>query len=96
LTLASKTGFLFEEQFPQPLKRLGKIQIGTSGYSFNDWQGPFYPKGLQRGQWLSYYARHFSVVEINVTYYRTPSPSAFQSMVEKTPEGFEFWVKYRD
>lgn len=88
-----ETGLLFEEPLPQPLKWRGRIQIGTSGYSFDDWQGPFYPKGLQRGQWLSYYARHFSVVEINATYYRIPPPSTFQSMADRTPECFEFWVK---
>ncbi|MDP8241115.1 MAG: DUF72 domain-containing protein [Candidatus Hatepunaea meridiana] len=89
----NRTNLLFDEETPKPIQRLGKIHIGTSGYSFNDWQGPFYPKGLPRGKWLDYYAQHFSAVEINATYYRTPPLATFQSMVDRTPDDFEFWVK---
>jgi uncharacterized protein YecE (DUF72 family) len=89
----SETALLFEEILPKPLQGRGTIQIGTSGYSFKDWRESFYPKGLDQGQWLSFYARHFNVVEINATYYRTPPTSTFQLMVDRTPEHFEFWVK---
>ncbi|MCF7810460.1 DUF72 domain-containing protein [bacterium] len=88
-----ETALLFEEILPKSLHGKGVIQIGTSGYSFKDWRDSFYPKGLAQNQWLNFYARHFSVVEINATYYRTPSASTFQSMVDRTPEHFEFWVK---
>jgi len=89
----TETSLLFEEELPQPLRGRGLIHIGTSGYSFKDWRGAFYPKGLAQGQWLEFYARHFSVVEINATYYRIPPASVFQAMVDRTPEHFEFWVK---
>ncbi|NQT33783.1 DUF72 domain-containing protein [bacterium] len=88
-----KTDSLFREETVKPVDGHGKIHIGTSGYSFNDWKGVFYPQKLKREQWLSYYARHFSAVEINATYYRTLQPAAFQKMVDRTPDDFEFWVK---
>ena len=89
----SRTGLLFEEEQPSPVERIGKIHVGTSGYSFADWQGPFYPTGLRREQWLRFYAQHFTAVEINATYYRTPPPSTFELMADRTPDRFEFWVK---
>jgi len=88
-----ETSLLFEEELPQPIRGRGLIHIGTSGYSFKDWRGTFYPKGLRQDQWLEFYARYFSVVEINATYYRTPPASVFQTMVDRTPEHFEFWIK---
>jgi uncharacterized protein YecE (DUF72 family) len=69
------------------------ILIGTSGYSFADWVGPFYPSGTPRGAMLEYYARHFPVAEINATYYRIPTPRSFAAMAQRTPEEFKFVVK---
>jgi uncharacterized protein YecE (DUF72 family) len=69
------------------------ILIGTSGYSFPDWVGPFYPPGTDRGKMLDHYVRHFPAVEVNATYYRIPPPSTLHSMERKTPPGFEFVVK---
>jgi uncharacterized protein YecE (DUF72 family) len=69
------------------------ILIGTSGFSFDDWTGPFYPAGLSRGARLSFYTEHFPVVEVNSTYYGIPHPRVFHEMERKTPEGFEFLVK---
>jgi len=69
------------------------ILIGTSGYSFPDWVGPFYPAGIDRSRMLDYYARQFATVEVNATYYRIPPPSTMFSMERKTPPGFEFVVK---
>jgi uncharacterized protein YecE (DUF72 family) len=67
--------------------------IGTSGYSFADWVGPFYPPGLPARDYLPFYARHFHAVEVNATYYRVPDPAMFERMVRKTPPGFRFVVK---
>ena len=83
---------------PEPLhrKRLGRegrIRVGTSGYSFADWTGPFYPAGTPRNKMLDEYVRHFDVVEINFSYYRIPSAPMFERMEQKTPAGFEFIVK---
>jgi uncharacterized protein YecE (DUF72 family) len=84
---------LFAEIDPQAVQGQGRIQIGTSGYSFDDWRGSFYPEKLQRNKWLNYYSGFFPCVEINATYYRTPPVTTFRSMAERTPERFEFWVK---
>ncbi len=69
------------------------IHIGTSGYSFKDWKGPFYPIKITNSEMLEFYSRHFKVVEINSTYYAIPKPQTFQRMAEKTPEDFQFIVK---
>lgn len=72
---------------------LGSVLVGTSGYSFPDWVGPFYPQGMKSGEFLSFYARHFDAVEVNSTYYRIPHPRVLEQMERKTPEGFHFVVK---
>jgi uncharacterized protein YecE (DUF72 family) len=71
----------------------GPIKIGTSGYSFEDWVGAFYPPDIRKGDMLSYYAKNFNVVEVNSSYYRIPHPAVFFQMEKKTPPGFEFFVK---
>ena len=69
------------------------IHIGTSGYSFKDWKGPFYPVKITNQEMLDFYSRHFEVVEINSTYYAIPKPQTFERMAEKTPDDFQFMVK---
>ncbi|MCD4690295.1 DUF72 domain-containing protein [bacterium] len=76
-----------------PVGKRGRIFVGTSGYSFEDWVGPFYPPGIQRNRMLDEYVKHFGVVEINSSYYRIPGANMFARMEEKTPDGFEFIVK---
>jgi len=71
----------------------GRIVVGTSGYSFADWVGTFYPKGTRKGDMLGYYSKHFGCVEVNSTYYRIPHPVVLRRMEEKTPPGFEFVIK---
>jgi uncharacterized protein YecE (DUF72 family) len=70
-----------------------KIVLGTSGWSFRDWIGPFYPHGTDRSHMLDLYAREFAAVEVNSTYYRIPHPRSFEAIEKKTPPGFEFVVK---
>jgi len=70
-----------------------KIWIGTSGFSYPDWVGPFYPPGTRPGDMLAIYARRFPIVELNFSFYRMPSPGAFEHMVQRTPAGFQFLVK---
>jgi uncharacterized protein YecE (DUF72 family) len=82
-----------EEEAPRPADPGRRIFVGTSGYSFADWVGPFYPPGTRPGDFLSFYARHFDTVEVNSTYYRIPSPRAIEQMERKTPPGFRFMVK---
>lgn len=69
------------------------IHIGTSGFSYDDWIGPVYPEGLPSRDHLAFYAREFSTVEINTTYYRVPNVSMVQGWANKTPAGFLFSVK---
>ncbi|MEZ4650429.1 MAG: DUF72 domain-containing protein [Candidatus Eisenbacteria bacterium] len=69
------------------------IFVGTSGYSFRDWVGPFYPEGTRNQDMLARYARVFPAVEINATYYRLPSVRTFEGMARGTPPGFRFVVK---
>ena len=70
-----------------------RLFLGTSGYSYKDWRGVFYPKGLRESQWLEHYAGFFDTVELNVTFYRLPKESAFLSWVKRTPGNFKFSVK---
>jgi uncharacterized protein YecE (DUF72 family) len=85
---------LFPEEPPDvEWSRDARVQVGTSGYSFADWVGPFYPPGMRSGDFLSYYSQRFSVVEVNSTYYRIPHPRVLELMERKTPPGFRFVVK---
>jgi uncharacterized protein YecE (DUF72 family) len=69
------------------------IYIGTSGFSYKDWVGVFYPAGLPQKDWLSFYAREFNTCEINSTYYVLPSIAALKTMAAKTGDGFLFVIK---
>ncbi len=76
--------------FPEP----GKLRIGCSGWSYQDWVGPFYPKNAQPGDYLKLYSNTFNAVEIDATYYRTPSPLMVSNWRKVTPEGFLFTAKF--
>jgi len=67
--------------------------IGTSGYSFGDWIGTFYPADTKQREMLARYVTHFETVEINFTFYRLPPPRTMDAIARKTPDGFTFWVK---
>jgi uncharacterized protein YecE (DUF72 family) len=69
------------------------VLVGTSGFSFPDWDGVFYPLGLPPAQRLGFYARYFPALEVNSTYYRIPHPLVMRQMAEKTPPDFEFVIK---
>jgi uncharacterized protein YecE (DUF72 family) len=69
------------------------IHIGTSGFSYDDWVGPVYPDGLPRREQLAFYARKFTTVELNVTFYRVPERRTVEGWVLKTPPKFLFSVK---
>jgi uncharacterized protein YecE (DUF72 family) len=70
-----------------------KIRIGTSGFSYDDWVGPFYPRGLPKSKWFDYYAREFSCLEINASYYTWMSPRALESLTNRAPASFRFAIK---
>jgi uncharacterized protein YecE (DUF72 family) len=69
------------------------IYMGTSGFSFDDWKGSFYPQKLAKGRMLDYYVSQFGAVEINSTYYAIPAAKTFEGMVNRTPPDFLFMVK---
>ena len=72
---------------------MARFWIGTSGWTYRDWKGRFYPKGLPARQWLSYYGQCFQTVEINGTFYRQPRDETWDSWRSAAPEGFRFAVK---
>ncbi|MDH7513056.1 MAG: DUF72 domain-containing protein [Clostridiales bacterium] len=67
--------------------------LGTSGWSYPGWKGRFYPADLPPKDWLSFYAEHFSTVEINMTFYRFPKPETLRGWLERTPSRFTFTLK---
>ncbi len=69
------------------------IHVGTSGFSYKDWLGSFYPGDITPGNMLTFYARHFDSLELNVTYYTIPPRDSFASMAQKVPQNFRFMVK---
>lgn len=70
-----------------------QINIGTSGWNYDHWKGVFYPKDCPKSKWLEFYARHFTTVELNATFYRLFKPKAFENWKLKTPERFRWAVK---
>lgn len=67
--------------------------LGTSGYTYRDWRGRFYPRGVPQRDWLSFYARTFRTVEINATFYGTFKPEHLQRWHDVTPQDFRFSIK---
>jgi uncharacterized protein YecE (DUF72 family) len=70
-----------------------KYVVGTSGYSFSDWVGPFYPPGTKQKDMFGLYAARFGAVELNFTFYNATPGATLARMAAKAPEGFQFWVK---
>jgi len=69
------------------------FHVGTSGYSYKEWKGKFYPKDLSPAKMLPFYAERFSTVEINNTFYRMPKASVLESWAAQVPADFEFCLK---
>src|SRR5260370_7488739 len=67
--------------------------VGTSGYSYKEWKGSFYPEKLPQREMLSYYAQRFAAVEINSTFRRMPEASVLKSWMQQVPDGFRFALK---
>ncbi|MFP4354183.1 MAG: DUF72 domain-containing protein [Phycisphaerae bacterium] len=70
-----------------------RFRIGTSGWSFLDWVGPFYPPGTTKREMFASYVQAFRTVEVNYTYYRMPAARTLDALARKSPPGFDFWVK---
>lgn len=69
------------------------LYIGTSGFQYDDWVGPYYPEGLPKKDWLAFYAQEFKTLEINFSYYRMPTARTLGGMANKTPHDFCFTIK---
>ena len=67
--------------------------VGTSGYSYKEWKGSFYPKDIVAADMLTYYAERFKTVEINNTFYRMPTEKVLVQWTEQVPESFTFALK---
>lgn len=68
----------------------GRVRIGTSGWHYQDWWGPFYPKDLSKKDALPFYAERFETTELNAPFYRTPTPQAVRNWASSTPDDFRF------
>ena len=71
----------------------GKIHIGTSGWHYNHWVGPFYPANLTQNNYFRFYAEHFHSVEINNSFYRLPDKKTIIHWRDTSPGGFIFTIK---
>jgi len=72
---------------------VSKILVGTSGWGYDEWIGPFYPKSLKQEDFLLFYSEVFYTNEINTTFYNVPSRWVVQNWVNKTPSNFLFSAK---
>lgn len=70
-----------------------QVFTGTSGFSFPEWKGSFYPDKIKPDQMLAYYAERLGVVEINNTFYRMPKASVLEGWAAQVPDGFRFVLK---
>ncbi|UCG85824.1 MAG: DUF72 domain-containing protein [Gemmatimonadota bacterium] len=69
------------------------LHVGTSGYSYKEWKGSFYPAGLGPAELLRYYSQHFDTVEINSSFYRMPTEKTLIQWEAQVPERFVFVLK---
>jgi len=72
---------------------MSDLRIGCSGFLYDHWRGNFYPEDLSKNHWLEYYSRHFSTVELNVTFHRLPERETVAKWYLTTPKDFVFSLK---
>ncbi|QXE91828.1 DUF72 domain-containing protein [Geomonas subterranea] len=72
---------------------MADLYLGCSGFSYNHWRGNFYPAELPAKRWFEYYRSVFNTVELNVTFYRTPSAEIFKHWHDESEQDFSFAVK---
>ena len=70
-----------------------QVRVGTSGWNYPEWKGAFYPSDMKPAGMLPYYARHFSTVEVNNTFYRMPTATVVQGWMAAVPDTFTFVLK---
>lgn len=70
-----------------------RVFVGTSGFSYPEWKGTFYPPGLKADGMLAFYAGHLPSVEINNTFYKMPAPEVMEAWASTVPDAFRFVLK---
>ncbi len=70
-----------------------QLYIGTSGYSYKEWKGNFYPEDIKPDKMLNFYSEQFSTVEINNTFYHIPQKSVLETWKKQVPKDFRFSIK---
>jgi uncharacterized protein YecE (DUF72 family) len=75
------------------MKRSGKIHVGTSGWHYEHWKGPFYPDDCPKKDFLLIYVKHFQTTEINNTFYQLPKKKTLSAWERQVPDDFIFSVK---
>ncbi|HEX6307180.1 MAG TPA: DUF72 domain-containing protein [Longimicrobiales bacterium] len=70
-----------------------QLRAGTSGFSYREWRGSFYPEKMKEAEMLPYYAEQFDTVELNNTFYRLPNENTLQQWSAQVPAGFRFAMK---
>jgi len=70
-----------------------RMWVGTSGYSFDEWKGSFYPEKLAAKDRLRFYSDRLETVEINNTFYRMPTEKLLEGWMDEVPESFRFAIK---
>lgn len=83
-----------QPQVPTSLPLADKLFVGCSGWSYQDWVGPFYPKDTQSKDFLKLYSSVFNTVEIDSSFYRIPNQFMTSLWKKKTPNGFRFTAKF--
>ena len=74
--------------------QIPNLRLGTSSWSCQDWVGVFYPAGATAADFISEYAKHFDAVEVDSTFYRTPSAAMVRNWRARTPAGFLVAAKF--
>jgi uncharacterized protein YecE (DUF72 family) len=75
------------------MEDIERIHIGTSGWHYDRWKGPFYPEETSAGEMLAFYADHFTSVEINNSFYQLPEEQVLKQWRDAVPQGFVFAAK---
>lgn len=70
-----------------------RVRAGTSGFSYKEWKGSFYPEKMKNDEMLPYYAERFDTVELNNTFYRLPNETTLVQWAGQVPAGFQFALK---
>ena len=90
--LSLTSPFLDDDSVPMS-DHTADIRIGTQGWNYDAWVGPFYPSGTRSADFLSVYARAFTTVEVDSTFYAIPAAKTMRAWAERTPPDFSFALK---